>query len=94
MSFLKKLFGGGAGRGSVAAAEMHEGYIIQPLPMEEGGQYRLCAEIRKEVDGEMKTHRLIRADVFPTAEQAVDAARLKAQQVIREQGDRIFTSRR
>lgn len=90
MSFLKKLFGGGSAKASAAAAEMHEGYIIQPAPMPEGGQFRLCAEIRKEIDGEMKTHRLIRADMFASADQAVEASVIKAKQVIKEQGDRLF----
>ncbi len=90
MSFLKKLFGGKSGEASASAPEMHEGYIIQPAPMADGGQFRLRAEIRKEVDGEMKTHTLIRADVFPSADQAVEASVLKAKQVIKEQGERMF----
>jgi len=89
MSFLKKLFGGGSAP-TEAAPEMHEGFIITPTPMAEGGQYRLCAEIRKEVDGVMKTHRLIRADIFASADQANQAAISKAKQVIKEQGTRIF----
>lgn len=88
MSFFKKLFGGG--RSSGFAAEMHEGYIIQPMPMDEGGQFRLCAEIRREADGEVKTHRLIRADTFPSAELAAQASVIKAKQVIHEQGERLF----
>ncbi|MCA9148781.1 MAG: hypothetical protein KDJ80_15380 [Nitratireductor sp.] len=91
MSFLKKLFGGGGGGEATShAAEMHEGYVIEPMPMADNGQYRLCAEIRKEIDGAMKTHRLIRADLFPTADQAAEAARSKARQVIKEQGERLF----
>lgn len=90
MSFLKKLFGGGSNEPSAAASEMHEGYIITPAPMAESGQFRLCAEIRKEIDGEMKTHTLIRADMFSSADQAVEASVLKAKQVIREQGERMF----
>ncbi len=90
MSFLKKLFGGKPDSPTAAASEMHEGFIITPTPIAEGGQFRLCAEIRKEVSGEMKTHRLIRADMFASADQAADASVSKAKQVIREQGERIF----
>ena len=89
MSFLKKLFGGGE-KAETRASEMHEGFIITPTPMADGGQFRLCAEIRKEVGGEMKTHRLIRADMFASADQAADASVSKAKQVIKEQGERIF----
>ena len=47
--------------------------------------------LRKEIDGEIKTHRLIRADLFPTEDQAVEAARSKAKQLIKEQGERMFS---
>jgi hypothetical protein len=90
MSFLKKLFGGKTGEAVAAASEMHEGYVITPAPISEGGQFRLCADIRKEVGGEMKTHRLIRADMFATADQAIEASVTKAKQVIKEQGERMF----
>lgn len=89
MSFLKKLFGGGSNP-SQMPSERHEGFIITPTPMSEGGQYRLCCEVRKEVDGEMKTHRLIRADMFPSEDQAAQASILKAKQMIKEQGERLF----
>lgn len=90
MSFLKKLFGGGASKSAAMPSEMHEGFIITPAPMADGGQFRLCAEIRKEIDGEMKTHTLIRADMFASADQAAQASISKAKQVIREQGTRMF----
>ncbi|MGB7336947.1 MAG: HlyU family transcriptional regulator [Salaquimonas sp.] len=90
MSFLKKLFGGGASKPAAMPSEMHDGFVITPAPMSDGGQFRLCAEIRKEIDGEMKTHTLIRADMFPSADQAAQASISKAKQMIQEQGDRIF----
>ena len=51
MSLLKKLFGGGAsGNTSVAADPVeHEGYLIQPTPIKDGGQYRVCGIITKEM---------------------------------------------
>ena len=94
MSLLKRLFGGGgngADGGNEAAEEVeHEGYLIQPAPIKEGGQFRLSAVISKEVDGERKEHRLIRADVFSSADEAAKAAVRKAEIVIKEQGDRMF----
>jgi hypothetical protein len=89
MSLFRKLFGGGSAA-SEPVSEMHEGYVITPTPMAEGGQFRLCAEIRKEVKGEMKVHRLIRADIFASADQASQASISKAKQVIAEQGTRMF----
>ncbi len=94
MSFLKKLFGGGNDGDSspkvTAEPVEHEGYSITPTPMKDGGQFRVCATISKEVDGEVKSHQLIRADVFTSADECSDATLRKAKQVIKEQGDRMF----
>lgn len=91
MSFLKKLFGGGSTEKAKAQSIAHEGYMITPMAMPEGGQFRLCAEISREIDGETKTHMLIRADILPSSEAADEAAIRKAKQVIKEQGDKLFT---
>ena len=90
MSFLKKLFGGGGAAPAPVEPVEHEGYLIRPAPIAEGGQYRVCATITKEVDGETKEHRLIRADTLPSVEEATSVALRKAKQVIAEQGDSIF----
>jgi hypothetical protein len=91
MSFLRKLFGlqGSAEAGEGEAIE-HEGYMIRPAPMAEGGQFRLCAVITREVDGQTREHRMIRADMFGSRDEASEAAIRKAKQVIKEQGERIF----
>ena len=94
MSFLKRLFG----RSSPAAqpAEIggqtivHEGYSITATPMPADGQFRLSATIEKEIGGGMKSHRLIRADLFPSREAAETAALVKAKRVIDEQGETLF----
>ena len=89
MSFLKKLFGISSAPVELPSIE-YEGYLIQSTPISEGGQFRLCANISREIDGEMKTHRMIRADMFPDSNSATEAAYRKAKQMIGEQGDRIF----
>lgn len=92
MSLFKKLFGGGgAASGSSIDPVEHEGYLIAPAPIPEGGQYRICATITKEIGGETKSHRMIRADLLPSVADAVDATLRKARQLIKEQGDSIFT---
>jgi hypothetical protein len=92
MSFLRKLFGlqGGGDASSAADPVEHEGYMIRPAPMAEGGQFRLCAIITREVNGETKEHRMIRADMFGSRDEASEAAIRKARQVIKEQGERLF----
>lgn len=91
MSFLKKLFAGGAKSGSKPTSEIeHEGYHIATTPIPEGGQFRLAANITKEIGGEVQLHRLIRADLFTSADEASEAAIRKAKQVIKEQGNKLF----
>lgn len=90
MSFLKKLFGGGASTQSEAEAEVYKGFAIKPTPISEGGSYRVCAVIEKEIEGEMKRHELVRADTVQGLEAAQTASVGKAKQLIDEQGDRLF----
>ena len=95
MSFLKKLFGGGEANQTPAepkpvAEATHKDCRIVAAPVPDGGQYRLAGTIEKDIDGETRVHRLIRADVFPSVDQAGEATIRKAKHVIDEQGDRIF----
>lgn len=92
MSFLKRLFGGDEGGKSprVAAESEYEGYRIRATPQKAGDQYRLCGIIEKNIDGDVKSHTLIRADLFMAEDQATEATMRKARQVIDEQGERIF----
>lgn len=95
MSFWKKLFGGGSGgesgeaAGPVQSAE-HKGYRIEARPYRESGQFQVAGVIIKG-DGEARReHKFIRADRFPTVDEAADFALVKARQIIDQQGDRLF----
>jgi hypothetical protein len=93
MSFWKKLFGGGGGEAAEDTAGEpveHNGFIIRATPFTEGGQYQTCGVISKEIGGEVKEHRFIRADRFAAKQDAIDVTLRKARQVIDEQGDKIF----
>ena len=90
MSFLKKLFGGSDGGGATAQAEDYNGYLIFASPQSDGKGHRICARIEKEIDGEVKTHTMIRADVCQSAEEAERLSTLKAKALIDQQGDTIF----
>ena len=88
MSFLKRLFGG-----SDALApepETYNGFRITPTPISEGSVHRVSAKIEKEIDGETKTHVLIRADTMNDLDLATEASLAKALQVIDCLGDDIF----
>ncbi len=91
MSIFGKLFGGGGGAAprEVEPVE-YNGFHIYPEPMKEGGTYRIAARIEKEMDGEVRTHRLIRADTLESAEAAADASLAKAKSLIDQQGETLF----
>ncbi|WP_372886944.1 HlyU family transcriptional regulator [Shimia sp.] len=88
MSFFKKLFG--QAPRPAPEPEMHEGYRIFPEPVDEPGGFRVAARIEKEIGGEIKTHRMIRADTYAAPEIARQASIDKARQLIDQQGERIF----
>ena len=88
MSLFSRLFGGGSQ--SEPDPVRYEGFDIIADPMPEGGKFRLSARIEKTIDGERKTHRVIRADVFESREQADTVSVAKAKQVIDEQGEKLF----
>jgi hypothetical protein len=88
MSFLSKLFGGGAK--PEPTPETHKGFRIFVAPVKDGGQYRIGARIEKDFADGTKTHQLIRADSFGALDQAEEVSLLKAKQLIDQQGDDLF----
>jgi hypothetical protein len=89
MSLLSRLFGGGASKPKVEAV-MHKDFSITPDPMKDGGEFRIAAIIEKEVGGQMKSHRLIRADVLNDYQAACDASVDKAKVMIDQMGEGLF----
>jgi hypothetical protein len=89
MSLLKRLFGGSAAPAEIPSEE-YNGYTITPEPIREGGKFRLAAKIEKEIDGEVKMHHLIRADLLESEDIACKEGAAKARVVIDQQGDGIF----
>lgn len=96
MSFLKRLFGGGSEKAEASAAAAkeieHKGFLVRATPYKaEGGQYQTCGVVSKEIGGVVKEHRFIRADRFAALDDAVDISLKKGQQIVDEQGERIFS---
>lgn len=90
MSLLKRLFGSKKSTSAVDTSVEYLGFRITPEPMKEAQGFRLCAVIEKEVDGELKTHRLIRADTIGDLDQCNEASIAKAKQMIDQMGERLF----
>ncbi len=91
MSLLSRLFGGGKTDDAAPQCETYEGMRIYPQPQREGRDYRLCAKIEQDVDGQIREHLVIRADTFSSADDAINASIAKAKQVIDEQGAGLFS---
>jgi len=92
-SIFGRLFGGGGDSAASAAAPVeYKGYTICAAPYANKGQYQTAGTIEKEIGGEVKQHRFVRADLHASRDQAVEFSLHKAQQIIDEQGDRIFTN--
>lgn len=96
MSFWKSLFGGGKAAtsdpASAAAVKTleHDGFLIEARPYLEGGQYQVAGTISKEIGGERKEHRFIRADRCVAIEDAAEMSIRKGRQIVEQSGERIF----
>jgi hypothetical protein len=92
-SILKSLWQrlvAGATAGAGAEPVAYNGFLIQPTPYARGGGYQTCGVITKEVGGETKEHRFVRAETHPSRQAAEAFSIAKAQQLIDEQGERLF----
>ena len=94
MSFWKSLFGGSSSAGHAAATasapETYNGFTIRTAPVKSGSQYQPAGFIEKEVAGVRKEHYFIRADFFPSLDDAAAFSLTKARQIIDLEGERIF----
>ena len=88
MSLLSRLFGSG-GKSPEPPLE-HNGFSIYVEPEAAAGGYRISARIEKEVGGETKAHRMIRADTCNSIDEARDLTLAKAKILIEQQGESIF----
>ena len=92
-SFLSKLFGGGSKAESAASSAKTETYgdcLIRATPQKEGAQFRLAGSIEKNVDGVIRVRTFIRADLFSSEQDVIDATLRKAHQIIDQHGPSLF----
>ena len=96
MSFWKKLFGGGEAVDSALAGyktlgeEAYKGFLIKAIEMRVGSEYQLAGTIEKDVGGELKTYKFIRADRMGSKDDLIALALSKGRQIIDEQGEQIL----
>jgi hypothetical protein len=91
MSFLRALFGRGAGAAEKTPEPIeYKGFVIRAAPYVSEGHYQVAGTIEREVGGVRKEHRFIRADAFATYDDAVAFTLGKARQIVDLQGERMF----
>lgn len=91
MSFWKSLFGGSKGADVPRQEPVdYNGFSIEPAPYAAEGQYQVAGFVRKDIGGEVKEHKFVRADRFSSMEEATTFSIMKAKQIIDQMGDKIF----
>jgi hypothetical protein len=90
MSFLRKLFGGGDKTPPAPPAIDHKGYVIRATPYQNGGEWQMCGEIERVIDGQARLHRFVRADRFGSHDMAVGETLEKGRRIVDQLGDSIF----
>lgn len=95
MSFFKKLFGGSQASSEpqgdkVMGEEGYKGFTIKAIEMKAGGELQLAGLIEKDIGGELKSYRFIRAERMSSREDLVALALMKGRQIIDEQGEQIY----
>ncbi|HEV7345978.1 MAG TPA: HlyU family transcriptional regulator [Devosia sp.] len=95
MSFWKNLFGGGSSNpepegDKVLGEEGYKGFLIKAIEMKAGSELQLAGTIEKEISGDLKVYRFVRADRMSSRDDLVTLALSKGRQIIDEQGEGIF----
>jgi len=93
-SFFSKLFGlGGNSDSGAKASEETEAYndlLLVATPVKEGAQFRLSGRIEKREGERVLVRNFIRADLFASREDTVQAAFRKAKQIADQHGASLF----
>jgi len=92
---LRGLLGGNDGGAEAVAGEAvdYHGYRITPAPQRQGSGWNTAGVIAKTFEDGAKEHRFVRVDTHASKDDAIAFSITKAQQIIDEQGDRLFRSR-
>lgn len=94
--FLSRLLGGGPESREPAPApaeeksEVYEGFELTAAPLKEANGWRVAGRIAKGEGDARRCHEFVRADVFPSQDDAVDVSLRKARQIVDERGEKVF----
>ena len=91
MQFLKSLFGRNRQQVEPVPVVIYKNLTIQPSPKKSTHGWTTEAVISLERDGETLKHYFIRADFSPDKESAIELSLSKAQTMIDQMGESIFS---
>jgi hypothetical protein len=92
MDTLRGLFSSRPEGAAEAAGEPveYKGCTIRPAPEKQASGWNTAGVISKTFDDGLREHRFVRVDTHSSKDDAVAFSITKAQQIIDEQGDRLF----
>jgi hypothetical protein len=90
MDSLRSLFGSGDKAAPKHDAVEYQGFMIHPAPQRQAAGWNTAGLITKEYPDGRKEQTFIRVDTHSSQDDAVAFSVIKAQQLIDEQGDRLF----
>jgi hypothetical protein len=90
MDSLRNLFGSGGKAEPEHEAVEYQGYLIRPAPQRTASGWNTAGVIAKDFPDGTKEQSFIRVDTHSSKDDAVAFSVIKAQQIIDEQGDRLF----
>jgi hypothetical protein len=93
MNALRGLFSSSGGTTAAAEAVDYKEYRITPAPERQPSGWNTAGVIAKTFEDGVKEHRFVRVDTHSSKDDAIAFSITKAQQIIDEQGDRLFRSR-
>lgn len=94
MSFFKRIFGSrsaGVTASFAPESQDYKDHTIFAEPVKDNGQWRLAGRVTKTIDGEVKEHKFVRADVFSSRDDAVSFAFKKGELIVDQLGKSLFT---
>jgi hypothetical protein len=93
MSALRGLFSAGGAAPAAAETVDYKDYRITPAPERQSSGWNTAGVIAKTFEDGVKEHRFVRVDTHSSKDDAIAFSITKAQQIIDEQGDRLFRAR-
>lgn len=89
-NWFKRLVGGDTDANAVTATETYSGFEIEATPIRESDGWRVAGRVVWYRDNDYLSHDFVRADSFPSADNATSMSLDKGRQLVDERGSDMF----